>query len=81
MSLSVCLSVTCPGLLIAVTIGLLLGVVLGVILLAFVLSCHKRFIHFTVNNSVHVIVICHFCSCISTNYDHCLFFVQNFPAI
>jgi len=38
--MSVCLSV---GLLVAVTIGLLLGVVLGVILLAFVISCHKRY--------------------------------------
>ena len=38
-----CLSV---GLLIAVTIGLLLGVVLGIILLAFVISCHKRYVYF-----------------------------------
>ena len=35
----------CVDLLIAVTIGLLLGVVLGVILLAFVISCHKRYTH------------------------------------
>lgn len=45
----------CVDLLIAVTIGLLLGVVLGVILLAFVISCHKRYTHVHARTRVNVV--------------------------